>query len=189
MKKILKINAIIAVIICSILVFFTYKNNNTAYWNNWGNVINAKGVYLRNTKISGEELYSLLTEIAKEKNVNIVKTDYITKNKKTKLVKSVYIQDKTDNLFKENTMLKGSVLTMDDTNKNLYISTSMDKNTEDIGQIFDLFHDDEVEIWTLTRLKAERGSLDGDYIIRSSKQERVDDFIKAIIHTYRDICG
>lgn len=180
MKRILKINAIVAILFCSVLVFFTYKNNDTDYWNDWGQSAKSQTIYLRNTGYQGDDLYAMLTSIANEKKVNLIKTDYLVINKKTVTVKSVYLHDQTDSLFKDTTLIKGRYLTNSDMDKNVYISTRPDQNKQAVGQMFDLFNDDDVQVWTLSRFKSERGNLDGDYIVRASDVSHIGSFIKEL---------
>ena len=175
MKKILKINAMIILLFSSLLTYFTFKNNDTSYWNEWGNTNMSREFYIRNTGYSGEDMYVLLTTLAEEENVNLVKTDYLEEKDSTKIVKSIYLTDETDDLFQENTI--SNHIFVKDKESNAYLSTKDTEDEEQKGEVFDPFDDDHVEFWSLKRFQKERGNLDGVYMVRSTNSDAINAFI------------
>lgn len=178
MKKILNINAIIILLFSSLLTYFTFKNNDTAYWNYWGVSFASQEIYLKNTGYTGEDLYQLLTTLAEETDVNIVKSDYLEDKNSTKIVKSIYISDDKDDLFKDNRVDYVFKADRDQNDNNAFISTKQTQDSNQKGIMFDPFHDDNVEFWTLKGFQNKRGNLDGTYIIRAQNQESVQLFVE-----------
>lgn len=180
MKKILKINAVLTILFSSLLIFFTYKNNDTTYWNNWGYADISQELFLRNTGYSGDDLYTMLTTLSKEKKVNMIKTDYLSEKGETKIVKSIYVVDEEDHLFMNNSLIDGKWIDTADMDKEYFLSTKEIDHPNCIGTLFDPFYDDYVEIRTLQGFRSERGSLDGDYILRATNMEYINDFMKEL---------
>lgn len=177
MKKILKINALIVILFSTLLMFFTFKNNDSSQWMNWGQSSNSQNIYLRNTGYSGTDMFALLSNLAEETKVNVIKTDYLVFDDKETIVKSVFITNENDALFNTNSLQEGNVLTINDNLSEKYLSTYSTEDELCIGEIFDFLNDDKVEIWTLNKFKNERGSLDGDYIIRSDNPDALNFFV------------
>lgn len=177
MKKILKINALIMLLFSTILMFFNFKNSDSLYWMNWGQTSNSQNIYLRNTGFSGSDLYTLLTVLAEEMEVNLIKTDYLMIDNQQTTVKSIYIEDEQDSLFQDISIIDGEELTKLDNQTDYYVSSKNTEDSECIGRIFDFLEDDYVQIWTLTRFANERGSLDGDYVVRSHDTNNISNFI------------
>lgn len=180
MKKILKINAIIVILFSSLLIFFDFKNNDSTYWMNWGHTTNSQTIYLRNTGYSGSDLYSMLTNLAEEKEVNLIKTDYLVFDDVETIVKSIYQCDEKDDLFHDDHISKGEKLNFHDNKTNKFMSTRENDDTSCEGILFDFLNDDHMEIWTLTKFMNERGSLDGDYIIRCTNPKAIEAFISEL---------
>ncbi len=180
MKRALKMNACIVILFSSILMFFNYKNNDSLYWNNWGQSTNSQKVYLKNTGMVGSDLYLLLTTLADEVNVNIIKTDYLNLENIETTIKSVYIGDRDDMILQPNDMISGNILTQEDNHDNYFLSSKELSDPLCKGRIFDFLNDDYVEIWTLHRFMSERGSLDGDYVVRSSDVQSIQNFIEEL---------
>lgn len=180
MKNILKINAVIVILFSSLLIFFDFKNNDSSYWMNWGKTPNSQTIYLRNTGYSGSDLYNMLTNLADENEVNLIKTDYLVFDDEETIVKSIYQRDEKDDLFHQDRILEGVKLTQNDNHTNEYISTKENDKKSCKGIMFDFLNDDNVEIWTLTKFMNERGSLDGDYIIRCTNPRAIETFIREL---------
>lgn len=178
MKRLLKINAIIILLFSSLLTYFTFKNNDTIYWNHWGQSDSSKEIYLRNTGYSGEDLFHLLTNLADEELVNIVKTDYLEEGNHTKIVKSIYITNNEDNPMNEITLSKQYEGTSNLEHE--YYTTQTLEDHDIQAQIMDPFDDDHVEIWTLKRFQEKQGNLEGTYIIRAEQEETIQSFIKEL---------
>lgn len=177
MKKILKINAVIVILFSTILIFYSYKNKDSSYWMNWGQSKNSINIYLKNTGYLGSDLFNIISTLSKEINVNVIKTDYLMIDGTETIVKSVYINDATDNIFINDNLQNGQFISNEDNHLNKYISTKKSNDEFYKGKLFDFLDDDKVEIWTLERFLEERGSLDGDYIIRASNSESIKYFI------------
>lgn len=180
MKIALKINACIIILFASILTFFNYRNDDTLHWHDWGQSTNSQKIYLKNTGIAGSDLYSLLTTLADEVGINIIKTDYLNLENAETIIKSIYMGDSTDIILQPKDMLSGNVLTQEDNHNNYFLSSKEISDSLCKGRIFDFLNDNDVEIWTLHRLMSERGSLDGDYIIRSSNRQSILNFIEEL---------
>lgn len=180
MKKILKLNAVIVILLATILMFFNYKNNDAIYWTSWGKIENSQSIYLRNTGYVGSDLYEIMSQIAKEVKVNLIKTDYVVENNEEKIIKSIYLGDEKNNLFAHHSLHSGQWLTKDDNDSNQYLSTKETQDPLCKGHLFDFLDDNQVEIWTLTRFMQERGSLDGDYIVSSHDSKAITTFINEL---------
>lgn len=180
MKKVLKINACIIMLFSSLLIFFNYKNNDTLHWSKWGESFNSQKVYLKNTNIAGSDLYTLLTRIAQETNVNLVKADYLNVEGKETIIKSVYLGNSEDSLLESKDLIQGEFLTQGDNQSNTFLSTKEHNDPLYKGRLFDFLNDDHVEIWTLHRLMNERENLDGEYIVRSNNKQSIQSFIEKL---------
>lgn len=180
MKKILKINAIVILLFSSLLTYFTFKNNDTYYWDNWGYSETCKEIYMNNTGYSGEDLYNLLTTLAKEEKVNLVKTDYLEDKDNTKIVKSIYIADKSDDLFIDNKINHEYDFEKNQEDSAYFLATKKTTDNNQIGEVFDPFDDDYVEFWPLEKFQNERGNLDGTYIVRALEQGNIQSFVEKL---------
>ena len=176
MKTVMKINSILIILFVISLTFFNFKNSDSQYWDSWGKNDYSQDIYLKNTGYSGEDLFNMLSNLAQEFEVNIIKHDYLNYDNQTMIVKSIYMADDTDDLFSNDTLKKGTWLSSDNKN-NEYLSSSKSYTTKSIGNIFDFLGDDYFEIWTLNKLESERGTLDGDYTIRATNTNSIDQFI------------
>lgn len=177
MKKILKINAVLIILFTSLLIFMNFKNNDSSYWMNWGQSQNSQNIYLRNTGFSGADLYTMLTSLADENEVNLIKSDYLISDNKETIVKSVYLGNMQDDLFGDNRLIKGNFITKADNSKNVFISSKNNDSQGCSGLLFDFLDDDYIEVWTLNRFMSERGGLDGDYMIRADNNQAINNFI------------
>lgn len=178
MKKLLKINAIIILLFSSILIYFTFKNKDTSYWNNWGDSNISEKMYLKNTGYSGEDIYNLLIPLAKEEKVNIIKTDFLEANSGTKIVKSIFLANMTDDVFKQDTLDNDYAFEQHQEDDDFYFSTKKSNNKEQKAYVYDPFDDDYVDFYSLKKFQKEQGNLDGTYTIRSSEQASIQSFMK-----------
>lgn len=180
MKRLLKANAVMILLFSSLLTYFTFKNNDTVYWNQWGRSEISKEIYLRNTGYSGEDLFHLLTNLAEEEHVNIIKTDYLEEGNSTKVVKSIYITNNEDNPMNEITLSEAYEFEANQNHTNEYYSTKKSEDQNIKAQIADPFDDDHVEIWTLKRFQEKQGNLDGTYRIRAAHNEAIQSFVEEL---------
>ncbi len=178
MRNVLKINALIVVIFSIVLTLFSYKSTDTSRFVKWGETDNSTFLDLRNSNIKGDELFGILSTLTIEDHVNLVKNDYMKVGDVDTHVKSVLIGDQNDNLFQNDQLKTGAFLTESTNNQNLYLSTKNENDAECHGVLFDFLNDDSIQIWTLERYKQIRGSVDGNYIVRSSSNENINKFIR-----------
>ncbi|MFV0381768.1 MAG: hypothetical protein ACK5KR_06065 [Breznakia sp.] len=176
MKKILRLNVMVIVVLTTFLTYISYKTADSTAWRTWGSNQNAKTIHVRNTNLSNAQLYTILTGAAKENKVNIVKSNIDFDEKDMLIIKSVFI-GKDEALYNPSALLKGDAITIENTERNMCIAT---QNQKCEGQLFDFLNDDNIEIWTLKKLYASGKTLEGDYSIRAMDVNAIDAYIQQL---------
>lgn len=177
MKKAVFFSSLLAIILGTVVFCFYTSFKDSQSWKHMAEAPCSFSVYFPDAGLPDDSIYGLVDKISQDYSLSVVKKNFQQIDKKTTLIYSAISGDGFAFLGGY-CLADGQKVPIPSGER--YVSTSVPESDRQIGQMYDLFGDDHVEIWSLEKWRSTEGDMSGEYIFTSNspiQEDKIVDFL------------